>query len=290
MIRLDHLLPAALILLFAVVACDRKRQAPETPEATSASAAETDSSERTDDTPARIVSLAPSVTETLYALGAGGRVVGVTRFCDYPPEVREKPKVGGLTDTDVEAIVSLEPDLVIGVANQTSRPLQRTLRKAEVPTLFVPVETFEQVTAAIAEIGRRVGAEERARELNEEILAVHRPPDPKSPAVMVLFGREPWIAAGPGTFADEMIRRGGGRNALAEATKAYVTMDTERMRATDADLVIDTTFGTDAAEPPVPGARTVRIDPALIRPGPRLAVAMKRFAEEIEKARSEERP
>lgn len=280
MTRFARLLLPALMLLFAGLACDSKQT-----ESTPATERSDPSSKHApDEAPRRIVSLAPSVTETLYALGAGERVVGVTRFCDYPPEAADKPKVGGLTDTDVETIVGLKPDLVVGAASQTAKPLERTLRAAHVPVLFLPVETFDDVRDGIVTLGERVGEPARAAELAAKITAIERTPDDDAPSVMVLFGRSPWIAAGPDTFADEMIRRAGGTNALADADKPYVTLDVERLEATDADLILDTSTGgtDDATEPPIPGARVIRIDPALMRPGPRLAEAMKQFVEAID--------
>lgn len=233
--------------------------------------------------PTRIVSLAPSVTETLYALGAGARVVGVTRFCDYPPQAAEKPKVGGLTDVDIEVVLSLEPDLVVGVQTQTAESLQRALRAADINSLFLPVETLRDVEESFVALGDRLGASKRAAALVEALEAGHVAPGADPPRVLVLFGRDPWIGAGPGTFADEMVRATGGVNALATSEAPYPMLDAEQLGALKPDLVLDTTFGDAAAE--VPGAgRTVRVDPSLIRPGPRLADAMKLFAGAIAEA------
>ncbi len=233
--------------------------------------------------PIRIVSLAPSVTETLFALGVGDRVVGVTRFCDFPVAATMLPKIGGLTDVDVEVVLSLKPDLVVGVTSKTGSSLERTLRAAQVDTLFLAVETFDDVQSSLRTLGARVGATERAETLAAAIGAIDVTPHAAAPSVLVLFGRDPWIAAGPKTFADEMIRRAGGRNVLADLDTPYPTLDVERLSAIAPDIIIDTSWG--AGEPgPVPVAKAsaiVRLNPALIRPGPRLAAAMMAFREAI---------
>lgn len=269
---------ARLLLLFnlcgAWLGCERDAAPPPAP--SSKSAPESTS-------PARIVSLAPSVTETLYELGAGERLVGVTRFCDFPAAAAALPKIGGLTDVDVEVVLSLRPDLVVGVASKTAKGLERTLAIAGVEVLFLPVETFDDVQRSMRLLGDRVGAQERGGRLADAIAATDlRGND--GPAVLVLFGRDPWIAAGPDTFADEMIRRAGGRNALADFDAPYPALDVETLSSVSPDIIIDTSWGS-GSETPIPVVApdaVVRIDPALIRPGPRLVDAMERFRSAID--------
>jgi len=251
-----------LVALLAVFACERPR------------------AEAASGGPKRIVSLAPSVTETLFALGAGDRVVGVTRFCDHPPEVAARRKVGGLTDVDVEIVLSLKPDLVVGVQSATAAPLQRTLQSAGIRFEFVDVETLSDVAGSFQRLGTLVEAPEEARALAEALASRQISGAPDAPKVLLLFGRDPWIGAGPGTFADEMIRSAGGRNALGALDTQYPTLDAERLSTVEPDLVIDTSFGDAPAEVPG-GAPVVRLDPALIRPGPRLVQAMDVFRQSI---------
>lgn len=263
-------------MLLWSIGCKQNGEQP-SPQPTTAAAADTVSGP-----PERIVSLAPSVTETLFALGAGERIVGVTRFCDFPPEATKLQKVGGLTDVDVEVVLSLEPDLVVGVSSKTSSGLEKTLAAADVDILFLPVETFADVEASMHALAARVGQQQRGEELAEEIAATNAP-NPEGPQVLVLFGREPWIAAGPNTFADEMIRRAGGRNVLADLDQPYPTLDAERLSALKADVIFDTSWG-DGEQTPIPAAdpdSVVRVDPALIRPGPRLSEAMQLFASAV---------
>ncbi len=230
----------------------------------------------------RIVSVAPSTTETLFALGVGDQVVGVTRFCDFPPEATKRERIGGLTDVDVEKVLSLRPTLVVGVDSQTSSSLQRTLAHSDVQTLFVPVETFDDVIGAIAAIGSAVGRPDEAEKIAAELESRRRErPSGPRPRVLVLFGREPWIGAGPGTFADEMIRIAGGQNVLADVDSDYPSLDAEKLASLAPDLVIDTSFEPKRAVA-IPGDPPVaRIDPALMRPGPRLGKALDTFEAHI---------
>ena len=262
-----------LASFFALAACERD----ETP-----TPAEAEGKDGND--PQRIVSLAPSVTETLFALGAGQRVVGVTRFCDFPAETAALPKIGGLTDVDVETVLSLEPDLVVGVKSKTGSALQRTLQAAQIETLFLPVETFDDVLSSMKTLGARVNAAQQGDAIAHRIEAASVKPAADAPRVLVLFGREPFVGAGPKTFADEMIRRAGGRNALADVDAPYPSLDAERMRALTVDIIIDTSWGgSDASTIPAPKtARVVALEPALIRPGPRLSEALGQFRKAIE--------
>jgi iron complex transport system substrate-binding protein len=115
--------------------------------------------------PERMVSLAPNVTEILFAIGAGDRVVGVTRFCNYPPQVAQLPKVGGYTDISVEAVLALSPDLVIA-SRGNPKTLLATLSSHGLKLLIaVGPESLEEVERAIARIGRATDKERQAKEV-----------------------------------------------------------------------------------------------------------------------------
>src|SRR5687767_1123133 len=111
--------------------------------------------------PRRIVSLSPSTTEILFAVGAGGRVVGRSRYCDYPPEVTAIPVVGGFVDANLEEIVRLSPDLVVGARAPGGPALAQKLESLEIPTLFPPAQSIAEIESAISEIATRVGTPER---------------------------------------------------------------------------------------------------------------------------------
>src|SRR5882672_5930029 len=121
--------------------------------------------------PMRIVSLAPGVTEILFALGAGGAVVGVSQYCDYPPAATRLPKVGTFLTPNVEAIAALRPDLIIGPGLSSSRREVRTLEAMGYPTMTVDDNSLDRIEQSIALIGARTGAPEAARRLLSEIQA-----------------------------------------------------------------------------------------------------------------------
>ena len=117
--------------------------------------------------PRRIISFIPAVTEMLFALGAGDRVVAVGSFDKYPPQIEKLPRVGALLDPDLERILSLKPDLVTVYGSQTD--LRTQLERAKVPLFLYSHADLSDVTKTILELGARVGRSERARELTAEI-------------------------------------------------------------------------------------------------------------------------
>src|SRR5882724_6092795 len=109
-------------------------------------------------TPKRIVSLSPNTTETLFAIGAGSRLVGRSRFCDYPPEIAALPSVGGYVDPSLEAILALAPDLVIGARGPTGSGLVQKLEALGIATFFPPTESMAEIDAMIERLGEKVDA------------------------------------------------------------------------------------------------------------------------------------
>ncbi len=196
----------------------------------------------------RIVSLAPSITESLFALGLGDRVVAVTSFCDYPPEVLTKSKVGGYYDLNYEAIVALEPDLVVCLPEHEGRLAD--LDRLNLPHLTVDHRRAEAILESLTTLGRVCGAKERAEELVEDIrgrmAAVgDRVIDPSRPRVLLCVGRNMGSAviddvciAGRGGFYDEMIVLAGGINAYQE-TLAFPAVTGEGLLRLQPDVIID---------------------------------------------------
>ncbi|MEZ4460825.1 MAG: ABC transporter substrate-binding protein [bacterium] len=242
--------------------------------------------------PTRIVSLAPNVTEILFALGKGPAVVGVTKFCDYPPEVEKLPRVGGLIDPNVEAILALKPDLVIGVTSSGDPSIARALENAKIPFSFQKMESLEETFAGINAIGRLVGATPQANELVADmrgaLSAFEGVPMEGRPKVLMVFGHNPIVAAGPNTFADELIVRAGGQNALAGSQAQWPTLDPEKVLELDPDRILDLSMTAEHDDtfwekfPSLSAAQTHNIyqftDASMMRPGPRLIDAYRRLA------------
>jgi iron complex transport system substrate-binding protein len=197
---------------------------------------------------ARIVSTSPSITETLYALGLGPQVVGVTTFCTYPKDALSKPKIGTFLEPDYERILQLKPTLVLVIKNPvgvTSRLRSLGLRAEE-----VDMDNTGSILAAIAGIGRWTGTENSARALS---ISLRRDLDTVRSAaaasrhrtsVLFLVGRAPgtlqsMVGAGPGTFLDELLRLAGGVNILASSPIQYPKVSLEQILASDPDVIID---------------------------------------------------
>lgn len=267
-----------------------------------ARAAEQDSSEVvvTDDVPSRperIVSLAPNVTEILFAIGAGDRVVGVTRFCDYPAETAEIPKVGGIVDVDLEAILARKPDLVVGTTSGADPKIADKLDDAQVPYGFVRMDNLAQTYGGISEIGKLVGASDEADKLaaqmKSDIDAVaQRARDDEHPRVLMIFGRNPLIAAGPGTFGHELVELAGGQNVLGDADTSYPKLDIEKVISLDPERIIDATMAGEGLDtefwnqyPSIDAVEHERVylidDPVVLRPAPRLVEGLETIREAV---------
>jgi iron complex transport system substrate-binding protein len=205
--------------------------------------------------PRRIVSLAPSLTETLFALGVGDRVVGVTRYCAFPPEVRGLPKVGGHLDPNFEAIVSLEPDLVVLIPSGEANA--RRLESLGVPVLQVDQHDVESLLNSVSVLAAACGVEEsgiRVRADIERRLAavaalVEGAPRPRT---VVVVGhdigggvvRSVW-AAGPDTFYSGVLEVAGGVNAVQGGVVQYPEISREGLATLDPDVVLDVVAGVE---------------------------------------------
>ena len=165
--------------------------------------------------PTRLVSLAPGITETLFLLGLGDLVVGVTDSCEYPPEARQKQSVGSTLNPSLETILVLKPDLVIGSPQANRRETADRLARLGIPLYGVTAQTVDGTLASIADLGRALGHEARAaelvRRLQERLDAVsRRVAGRKPPRVLFVVWYRPLMTAGTQTFLSDVIRRAGG--------------------------------------------------------------------------------
>lgn len=200
--------------------------------------------------PHRIVSMSPALTETLFALDLGDRVVGVTRFCLEPEAARQLPKVGGFMDPNWEAVVSLDPDLVVLMESHAAA--ERRLRSLGLPTQRVSQASTTDILASIRSLALTCGVPERGERLCrsierdlaeiEEIMANREPR-----RTVISVGRQPgtgpvrsvW-AAGPGTFLDDALRLAGGINVVPGGLGGqYPEISLEGLFHLDPDVVID---------------------------------------------------
>jgi iron complex transport system substrate-binding protein len=196
----------------------------------------------------RIVSMAPSITETLYALGLGDRVVGVTRYCAYPPEVKEKARVGGYFDPNFEAILALQPDLVI--LQEGHEQALPGFQKLNLRTQAVCHKNIEGIVESFRTIGRVCGCEQKGREMAENYEKRLQNIQRKTaglarPSVLFAVDRTPvpnhladvYIAGADGYF-DRMIELAGGQNAYRERIR-FPVVSPEGILSMNPEVIID---------------------------------------------------
>jgi iron complex transport system substrate-binding protein len=198
--------------------------------------------------PRRIVSTAPSMTETLFALGLGDRVVGVSQYCHYPPEATKRPKIGSYLRPNVEAIVGLRPDLVILQA-KTPESVAGQLERMKLPVLQVEHGDLEKMFSGIREIAARCGVPERGTKLESEIRARldairRRTAGRPRRSLVFIVGRSPGsldniIAVGKGSYLNELIAIAGGVNSLATTALPYPKLSLESMLGLNPDVLVD---------------------------------------------------
>jgi cobalamin transport system substrate-binding protein len=235
------------------------------------------------DIPQRIVSLIPSLTEDLFAIGAGPAVVGVSAFTDYPPAAAKLPVVANVSGANVERIVMLHPDVVVGIASQTAPAAD--IRRAGIRTVLLKDDDFEDIFRDIEALGLLSGHDEEGRALTDRLRArtlelmrtVRKRARPLR--VFVVLGTGPIFTAGDSSYVGKLIALAGGANA-ALIHDAYGAYSAEALVAVQPDvLVADSTVQLQSVldRPPWNALRAVREhrvaylpDPAILeRPGPR---------------------
>ncbi|GAB4566520.1 MAG: ABC transporter substrate-binding protein [Anaerolineae bacterium] len=253
-------------------------------------------------TPQRIVSLAPSNTEILFAVGAGDQVVGVTKYCDYPPEAPEgRTIVGGFSakSISVETIVSLQPDLVLA-AGAIQQPVIEALEQMQIPVIALDAATFDDVYANIRLVGHLTGHEDQAEQVVAEMqdrvaavtAAVADIPADQRVSVFWEVWDEPLMTAGPHTFIGQMIELAGGVNIFADVEEDYPQISAEEVVASNPDVILGPDSHGDKMTPEqiaqrpgwdgiaaVQAGRVILVDGDIVsRPGPRLADGLEAIA------------
>jgi iron complex transport system substrate-binding protein len=251
-------------------------------------------------TPRRIVSMAPNITEILFALGLGGHVVGVTRFCDWPPETKEIAKIGGLVDPNAEVVRSLEPDLVVAFRGNPLRLLDR-LGRLGVPVFVLDIgRGLDALFPLVEKIGRVTRTEDRAAALVaglrarvEAVDAALRETARRPDVLVLLYGQGLWTCGGE-SYVNDLIVRAGGTNVAAALPKKWALYNRERIIRDDPDVIFilartEADFAAGRASfalmPGMAGVKAVRAgrvfaldENAASRFGPRLVDTLARMA------------
>lgn len=205
---------------------------------------------RLESMPVRIVSHVPGITETLFALGLGDKIVGVSDHCDYPEEAVDKPKIGGYFTPNIEKIVALDPDLVL--TDGHSEAINQ-LESLGIPFIVLQPMDIDGIIANIELLGEITGSQNKASELISDMeeriaVVVAAVNDAPRPRVFYVFDAtdpvKPWTA-GPGSFVDALIRLAGGDNVAAQAQGAWVQFSMEELVSFDPEIVVaNTMMGT----------------------------------------------
>jgi len=192
--------------------------------------------------PRRIISLAPSITEILFSLGLGDRIVGVTTFCDYPEEAKKKPKVGGMWTPSLEAILNLKPDLVAVSTNGNHKEFEERLRSMGIRTHVFTARRLSELPGDLREAGRIFGADKRAEALAKEIettlVRFKRPAPLRKKRVFFIVWPDPLVAAGPETLIDDVLNLLGAENVAGKARVSYPKYSIEELIRQAPDIIV----------------------------------------------------
>ncbi|WP_028991574.1 ABC transporter substrate-binding protein [Thermoanaerobacter thermocopriae] len=201
--------------------------------------------------PQRIVSLAPSTTELIYALGAGNKVVGVTDFDNYPPEVKDIPKVGGFKGPNVEAITAQKPDIIFA-STLSGKEQMESLEKMGIPVVMLEAKNIDQIYQSIRIIGQITGTEKKGEELIKQMQDKIKEINDKvkelpKVSVFYLVSLDGNWTAGKGTFIDELINLAGGKN-VAEDVNGWAQYSVEELVKKNPDVIITSPHAGDVKD------------------------------------------
>jgi iron complex transport system substrate-binding protein len=200
-----------------------------------------------DKKPRKIVSLSPSNTEILFALGAGDKVVGVTSFCDYPEEAKKIERMGDYEGPNIELIRKAQPDVVL--AGYVQEETVKMLEKMGIPVIISEAESFEAIYHSISLIGEITGTETEAEKIikgmKDKIAEIQaKIKDKEKPRVFYVVWKDPLTTAGSRTFINDVIKAAGGIN-VAEKVESWAIYSAEEMIKDNPDMLIAALHSTD---------------------------------------------
>ena len=247
--------------------------------------------------PRRIISLAPNITEILFALGLGEKVVGVTAYCDYPEEAKNKARIGDTIHPDLERLIALKPDLVVVSTASQLESLAGKLGELSIPVYVTNPRTVREVAASILALGEVTGATARATEIATEMerrISAVQSRVKNLPRLKVLYVLQtaPLITAGRNTFINDLIDLAGGISISGAETADYPQFSRETVISRAPEVIIapashgagvvsqDDLRRDFATTPAVKFNRIVRVNPDWVdRPGPRIIEGLEQMAQ-----------
>jgi iron complex transport system substrate-binding protein len=245
--------------------------------------------------PTRVVSLAPSVTETVFALGFGDRLVGVTTYCDYPAEARKLPKIGGFMSPSLEAIVAKRPDFVIGVSSATDPGKAREMERLGLKVTLISLASVSDILNAIKSIARLLGSPQAGEKLVRKItLQFDEVKKRVAPAplrsILLAVGLRPLVAVGGKNYIDELITLAGGKNIAGNAAQPWLNLPDEYIVAKAPQVIIEAGMGSERGPSgknwldlaSIPAVKERRVyayqSDKILRPGPRIGEGLEEIA------------
>jgi iron complex transport system substrate-binding protein len=244
--------------------------------------------------PARIISLAPGVTEMIYALGLDSRLVGVTEFCDYPAGARQKPKIGGMANPSLEAVVSARPDIVVMTTNGNPQEIEQRLVSMGIETYVLREGRVHELPGAIRRMGAALGAGERAEALAlrmERALEAYGSGAPVKGKALFIVWPEPLLVGGPGTVIDDAMTMLGYENIASDARAEYPKYSLEEVLRRRPDFIFigsghqDNMVGLSrkllkrlGSTPAVRDGNVFFVGDGLLRFGPRIIVGIEEIS------------
>ena len=244
--------------------------------------------------PRRIISLAPSVTEMLYALGAAGRIVGITDFCPAPPGPAAPGRIGGIVNPDLERILSLKPDLAVATTSGNYAEDRDRLERLGVPVFTCDTPDVPSVFATLESLGRLLGIEESsgplAASLRARLEAVERRVAGRPrPRVLFLIWGEPILAPGRDAFITDALRRAGADSISASSPSRWAEYDLETILVERPEVILTVpdnrsfaaAIGSEPEWAPVPAVKNGRVHvvgDAIQHPGPAIVDGIEEIA------------
>jgi iron complex transport system substrate-binding protein len=245
--------------------------------------------------PQRVVSLAPSITETIFALGFGDRLVGVTTHCDYPAEARKISKIGGFMNPSLEAVVARRPDLVLGVKGATDPTSAREMERLGLKVNLISLASVSDILSAITSVARLLGNLASGEKLAQAItLRIDRVKQRVAPAprrsLLLAVGLRPLVAVGGKNFIDELITLAGGENIAGHAAQPWLNLPDEYVVAKAPQVIIEAGMGSERGVSSrywrdlksIPAVKEGRVysypSDKVLRPGPRIGEGLEEIA------------
>jgi iron complex transport system substrate-binding protein len=257
------------------------------------------------ESPQRIISLSPAITETIFALGLEKKIAGVTNFCDYPEAAKKKKKVGGMSNPSLEAVISLTPDIVLFSIDGNPKEFEERLRSMKINTFVQRAKRINELSGSIRQLGAVTDSEETAERLALEIerkisvitekqnayLKLHYT---QKPRILFIVWPEPLIVAGPGSIADDALTMLGTVNIAGDTRSTYPKYSIEEIirRAPDIifigkgknsmNIVSEGLLNRLKSVPAVKNGKVFYVSDYLYRLGPRTLSGVEELAEHIQ--------